>query len=862
MSMEEQKQKSFYSIAKYPTLEILMESQMASAGAHQAKFVEKLKKNKNYIKHQSWALKIVFSFLFLFLPLLPLVTYFQITDNMGIYSINTIFFVSSFLFMIFFGMTLMYMLMFGMLSTGSFMSGNAFKWLQTLPFSKKSLKKIGLWALFRNLDIPLIVLTVGFPIIMLIATQDIIIFLICLVVSVVNVIFSFSILVIIGEKISFLFSESKMKSKNANIIRTVTMVGYFVIMFGTSFIFSWGISAVESFFLVFSTNEPSFILIIFFTLIPFLFAPAFLVSLNTLQYQVHPILMLTTLTGFALSIVLTWAIFKIAQRALHSAISTEIKVEKVERKEIQFELKPTTPIKAYLRKDISSSTRDIQSFMFLFFPIFYPLIMILTMMGIFNEIAITTESILMIWSIVLMVYLFIPIMLIVGFLNIEESGSSTLASLPLVPRDQAKAKIILMLSIQGLSLVMTSIVLTLLTKSILVIILLLITLPIAWSLLLFIFILKIKFFGQMKYKYIIEELHKENKILKWIAMILSDSLLFIAILITGNIVIYFFGITIGLIVLGVIGILELALMVFIFNRMFPKVEKMAEYTTGGFLREHINVSTLVILILYVVFMYLALPIVLLFQPLVGSSSLGLLLLNFVVNFGFLALLLLIVVPLGLKLPKKEPFREFSQTIGLSSVKSLGRHLLIGIGTIVIYGLSTSLLAILLRIWAFDINTIFGEPTLFNFGWFLFIFMLIPGIWEEVTFRGIILNLQLKRYSQATSIILNGVLFGLFHFVNLLFGQNLYITSMQVIYASCLGIAFSYMYIKTQSLLPSILAHYLINSVGLLFSSVIFSNIINFTIYSIVGVGIIPMILTIILVKSTVINKKRFKEEGL
>ena len=865
MSMEEKQQKSFYSIAKYPTREILMESQMASAGGHQAKFIEKLKKNKNYIKHQAWALKIVFSFLFLFLPLLPLLTYFQIAENMGTYSINTIFFVSSFLFMIFFGMTLMYTLMFGMLSTGSFMSGNAFKWLQTLPFSKKSLKKIGLMSLFRNLDIPLIVLTAGFPIIMLIATQDIIIFLICIVVSVVNVIFSFSILVIVGEKISFLFSESKMKSKNANIVRTVTMVGYFVIMFGTSFIFSWGINAVESIFLVFSTNDPPFILIIFFTLIPFLFAPAFLVSLNTLQYQVHPILMLTTLTGFVLSIVLTWAIFKIAQRALHSAISTEIKTEKVERKEIQFELKPTTPIKAYLRKDISSSTRDIQSFMFLFFPIFYPLIMILTMMGIFNEITITTESILMIWTIILIVYLFIPIMLIVGFLNIEESGSSTLASLPLVPRDQAKAKIILMISIQGVSLVMTSIVLTLLTQSILVLILLLITLPIAWSLLLFIFILKIKFFGQMKYKYIIEELHKENKILKWIAMIFSDIGLFLTILIIGNILIAFFGITIGLIVLGVIGILELALMVFIFNRMFPKVEKMSVYKTGGFLREHVHVSTLVILILSFLFTMfvpsiIAFPFIFILTQL---PFIVLILVDFFLIMGSFALLWLVIIPFGLKLPNgKETLKQYSTAIGLKPFKPLWQELLIGISCFLIYGLISLLMSLLLGSFNFlyNVEVLFSPPnplllpSFLAFGWFRIIYMLSPGIWEEVAFRGVILNMQKKRYTQTTVILLNGIIFGLFHYVNLLTIPDPVSISFQVFFASCLGITFSYMYFKTKSIIPCIILHFLINAFGILFYPFAIMPI-NSVLFQIFGVSILPMIFIMLYLKLLVKNKR-------
>jgi membrane protease YdiL (CAAX protease family) len=743
--------------------------------------------------------------------------------------------------------------MFGMISTGSFMSGNAFKWLQTLPFSKKSLKKIGFITLFRNLDIPLIILIMGFPIIMGFATQDILIFLICLVVSIVNVILSFSILVIVGEKMSILFSESKVKSKHATLIRIIMMIGYIIIMLGTSLIFSWGISFVETLFVIFSANDPSFILMVLLSLIPFFFAPAFLVSLNTLQYQVHPILILTTLTGFALSIVLTWVIFKYAQKALHSAISTEVKTEKVEKKEIQFELNPTSPIKAYIRKDIVSSTRDIQSFMFIFFPIFYPLIQILSMIGLFNELTISIEVILFIWPIILIVYVFIPIMLIVGFLNIEESGSSTLASLPLLPRDQAKAKIILMMSIQGLSLITTSIVLFLLLQSVVVIILLLVSLPIAWIFLLFMFVLKIKFFGQMKYKYIIEELHKENKILKWIAMILSDIGLFLAILITGYILILLLGIIIGLIVLGVIGILGLALMGFIFNRMFPKEEKIAEYKTGGFLREHINVSTLVLLILSFLIMFLPLIIELPFLfILIQQPFIVLLFIDFFLLMGSLALLWLVVVPYGLKLPNgKGNLKQYSSTIGIKPFRPLWQEFLIGISIFLIYGLISFVVGLFLGDYNFQVNfeVLFSPPGsgFFTLGWFAIIYMLRPAIWEEVAFRGVILSLQKKRYTQTTVILLNGIIFGLFHYVNLLSIPDPFSISLQVFFASCLGIAFSYMYFKTKSIIPCIIVHFLVNAFGILFYPTSITPV-NSVLYLILGNSILPMIFMMLFVK--------------
>ncbi len=875
MCVNEKKKKSLYSLAKYPTYEILMEGQMASAGAHQAKFIEKLKKNKNYIKNQSIALKTAFSVLFLFLPLLPLVIYFQITENIGTISINTMFFVSSFLFMIFFGMVLMYMLMFGMISTGSFMSGNAFKWLQTLPFSKKKLKKIGFMTVFRSLDYPLIILIMGFPIIMVIATQDIFMFFICLLVSIVNVILSFSILVIVGEKMSILFSESKAKSKNVNLIRTITMLGYFIIIFGTSFLFSWGISAIESLLTIFATNEPPFILIVILSLIPFLFAPAFLVSLNTLQAQVNPILILTTLTGFALSIILTWLIFRFAQKALRSAISSEVKTVKVEKREIHFELKPTSPIKAYIRKDLVSSTRDIQSFMFIFFPIFYPLIMILSIVGLFNEMTISIEAILMIWSIILMLYLVIPIMLIVGFLNIEESGSSTLASLPLLPRDQAKAKIYLMLALQGISLLITSVVLALILQSILPIILLLITLPIAWILLLFIFVLKIKFFGQMKYKYIIEELHKENKILKWIAMIFSCIGLYLTILIIGNILIYFFGITVGIIVLGVIGILGLALMVFIFNKMFPKGQKVANYKTGGFLRNNPILGGIVLTLLYTFFLYLAgFAEGLVLLPFINILTLNdytfLLFLDFFFQFGFLAVLLFLIVPKGLKLPDLTySLKDYTEIIHLRPSKPIIRNILVGVGSFIIFSIVVLIGAITLGHYVFDPRILFGnpEPTGVGFGglgWFLFIIMLIPGIWEEIAYRGVLIPMLVKKYHIRTSLIISSAIFGFAHTFNIisyiLIGLDplsaLISVSFQVIYATFLGLAFGYLYIKTKTLLPSIILHFLINSVGQIFFNTYITDVFLAGIFLICFLGLIPAIFIILFVKVVIKQKLR------
>jgi membrane protease YdiL (CAAX protease family) len=368
------------------------------------------------------------------------------------------------------------------------------------------------------------------------------------------------------------------------------------------------------------------------------------------------------------------------------------------------------------------------------------------------------------------------------------------------------------------------------------------------------FLMKIKFFGQMKYKYVIEEVNKRNKALKWVAMISSEIGLFLTILITGVILMLIYEIVVVLIVMGLLGLFGLGILIFSFVRMFPRIEKMAYYKTGGFLREHVNTSTVVLLILFFIFPYLAAFFQLLFLPLIISLPYtAFLFITFSIEMLFLGLLWFITVPFGLKLPNgKGTFKQFSSSIGLNKIKPLWKNILIGIFATIILLLSALFLGIWLGTYEFDPNVLFGPPNpllpgFLSFGWFRLIYMLRPGIWEEVAFRGVILNLQKKKFKPWAVILINGIIFGLFHFVNLLSFPYPLDVSLQVIYAACIGIALSYMYIKTKSLLPCIITHYLLDAFIVLFTPYTFPNLINNILYQIVGVGVLPAILVILMV---------------
>ena len=434
--------------------------------------------------------------------------------------------------------------------------------------------------IFRSLNIPLIVLGAAFPIFMLIVTQNIFLFFVCIALSILNLIFSFSVLIIVSERLSRILHNPNRQSKKASLAKILSMAGYFIIAMGTGFILSWGINAIDDLLIIFATFEHSDILNFILSLIPYPFAPGYLISLITAPDQIPIGLFFTTIIGFTMFILITWGTYKVAIRNLISATSAEVKGIKagelfiVPEEEIQVEIKTKSPLKSYIQKDLITASRDFQTLMFLIMPIVIPIFMIFSFVGPIGEDISSPAGIMITWSIILIFSIIVPAMLISGLLNMDESGATILASLPVIPRDQAKAKLILMSVIQLMSFTILTVVLTIITNSILLLVLFLATIPIVWIFLFLMFEMKMRLFGKMKYKYVIEELNKEHKVIKWILMLLVQIGLYFVISILSFTLFNIFGIegtALGLFIIGMIGFMSL---VFVFTKMFPKIEKI------------------------------------------------------------------------------------------------------------------------------------------------------------------------------------------------------------------------------------------------------------------------------------------------
>jgi len=91
--------------------------------------------------------------------------------------------------------------------------------------------------------------------------------------------------------------------------------------------------------------------------------------------------------------------------------------------------------------------------------------------------------------------------------------------------------------------------------------------------------------------------------------------------------------------------------------------------------------------------------------------------------------------------------------------------------------------------------LFSAHSLHEFLWLVFIVAITPAICEEIFFRGYVQR-TFERTVRAKSVLLVGVIFGLFH-----------MQPLSLITLSLLGIIFGFFYYRSQSLLPAMAAHF-------------------------------------------------------
>ncbi len=822
---------SLFSLSKLTTNEILVEEQLEQLESVRFQYFKRYLSSQESLKRRFLLSKIFGAIIFGILPIIPLLTYFEVLSfiNEGNVPIELVLFAGSLLFGIYFLFQFFNFFLMAMLNTMKILSGTIFEWFETLPLSRAKLKKLILLTIIRSLDIPLIAITVVFPIIMLIGTQDVIIFLICMGISTLDTLFSLALLILFSERLNRILNINKIGSKKAHSIRIANLAIYIIIVIGSIFLIQWTLNSINHFFMLFVRSQSPTLIVMILSLIPYPIAPGYLISSFISPSQIPLFIWYNIFIGFSLFLILAYLIYQQSIKGIKKSSYSRFKIDKkintryLATMESSIKIKIRSPVWAYVHKDFKISTRDLKTFLSIAMPIVIGFIFTFTYYST-NLGGINPFEIDFIFNmfVIIGLNLIISGMIIHGLLNFEESGASILASLPLIPRDQAKAKLILMLLVQTITVLAPS--LMYITQAIFWISLFtaLMALPIILLFLFLMFEMRIYFFGKSKNIFIIEEVKPEKKLTKWsIIFVVEYSL-------------YFLTLFIFFIIYGLQGLRDLLLFemvylfigfiftYFIFRKLFSLKRLGTTIKEKEFIlpiegkptwfTQHTWISVMILfgfnlLVSYAISLFP--PLRSQFFPFENWLDPTLYNLFYIFIFNiFYVLLWIFINPL---------------TLGLPSGKKSIKHYL----NLTLFGEETAnrkkiTLSIIIAIIIFLLNfsiilTGSGEiPLLFAL---YFLFTLIVGFsycfWQEFAFRGIIFTSILSKLNKWKAIILTCVIYSIIQifylfiiesFISItisneiIYQRIIFLIFIEFLYHFLVGIFLTYLYIKTNNLI--------------------------------------------------------------
>jgi len=531
--------KELYKISKAVFTESILHSQLEASGSNKAKFLENLgKKKKKNIAAQSIAMKALVSLYMAIFTLIPVLAFIQINvySEMLLVENTWNLFVSGLTVSGFMILQTVILLIFSVTFTWGFLSKEPYTWVSTLPFSRKDIGKISFFTFLRGIDVQLIVLSLVLPIGTMIGInlprglglgvgRNFLMLAICLIVNLSNTMFNISIVILLGRKMAIVMEDQEENSKLASFIRIGTMLAYVLFTMLASYGIQLAIGQIPLLFLPenqFITIHTAELVITILSFIPFPFAGGFLLTSIAIGFSKVPMLIIIgSSIGSALQIGLALLVFRKALKILQEITSYESKekTKQKSKKVVKIEVKIRKPTQSYFRRDIALITRELQMIVYMILPIMIPISTALAspiMNGVIGKTGIPTMV-----PYILSFAIFSTFFIIVGVTSIETGGETITASLPIKIRDQIKAKIPFLFSIVPFMVLVA--VLSQIKIEIFIDALLKTTalLPSIFIVAMFGLFLKIRLFGKLKHKYVLEEVNIQFKELKIIAIIIS-----------------------------------------------------------------------------------------------------------------------------------------------------------------------------------------------------------------------------------------------------------------------------------------------------------------------------------------------------
>lgn len=181
--------------------------------------------------------------------------------------------------------------------------------------------------------------------------------------------------------------------------------------------------------------------------------------------------------------------------------------------------------------------------------------------------------------------------------------------------------------------------------------------------------------------------------------------------------------------------------------------------------------------------------------------------------GFLAY---VIAPFFLRIPKgRRTFVEYLDDIRLTRTRPFFRLLVLTLSCDLILILCQGAGSIVYRLTegkpvtpaflagVFDLSLALPPKSNLPFAVFFSMF-------EEVAFRGVLITMLLSKHPPRRAILYSAIAFGAAHLPALLAGREVVLTLGQVVWAFLFGLFYGYLFIRSGSLLPPMIIHWLSN----------------------------------------------------
>ncbi|MHA1452486.1 MAG: hypothetical protein ACTSRD_06465, partial [Promethearchaeota archaeon] len=375
---------SAWKLSKVVKKEVFLDGSIATSGPQKDRLLERMRESRNYLQNSALMMKILSAVFALAVYSMVIVS----ITSVGYGVIQNIIFSLSVSISMAIVFQFMFVFTYGMIGLIGFFSSSAFQYLFTLPISKKKIRVTAYLTYFRLIDWQIVAIFLGLPIAvgtgigLITGSWGIVIFtvLISTIISFVNVIFLFSLMLSVSLFLAKKLYKPTGGSKGRSALQLIVSLLYAVVSLGASLAITYLVELVSTPFAI--GNHGSLInLLLNFFLYPFglTYLQSIVIIGPLLGWYYIPIQnFVVAIIGFMLTIGVTYLIFRRSMRILNSLTKQEVYDANQQASEdvvVSVEIKK--PIHAIFKKDITYVFRNFQTTLYFLFPILMPLVILL-----------------------------------------------------------------------------------------------------------------------------------------------------------------------------------------------------------------------------------------------------------------------------------------------------------------------------------------------------------------------------------------------------------------------------------------------------------------------------------------------------